>query len=139
MFPIFINGKSYDWGNITLIMFNGLLTMVTKIDYNEGRDSVNNYGIGQYPIGYGNKNFTYDASLSMYFDQLSQIADSAPFGKILLIPPFTTKMIFSGDGVVYRTRKLLNCRFTKNSFNSSQNDSSIVVPVPISYAGLVEG
>lgn len=135
---VMVNGKNYDWGNITLMMFNGLLTMVTKINFSEGRDSVNNYGIGQFPVSYGNKNFVYSASLSMYIDQMNQIKDAAPFKKMLMIPPFTTKMILSGDGVTYRTYKLLNCRFTANNFDSNQNDASIVVPVPVIYAGLIE-
>lgn len=135
---IFVNGKNYDWGNIAITMFGGLITMITKIDYSRKRDTVNNYGIGQEPVSFGNKNFVYSGSFSMYLDQLNQIKKAAPFGDMLRIPPFTVKMILSGDGVTYFTVKINNCRFTENNFNSSQNDSSMVISVPFVYAGLVE-
>lgn len=134
---IFVNGKQWDWGNIQLTMLNGLVTLVTKISFEESRESVNNYGIGQYPVGYGNKNVQYKASLEMYSDQLYQIAKASPGKKIWMIPPFSAKIIMSGDGVDYATFKLMNCRFTSANFDAKQNDSSILVPVPIVFAGLI--
>jgi len=133
-------GKLYDWGSIQLTMFNGLMILISKIDFNEDRDSVNLYGIGQSPTGYANKNFVYSGSLEIQIDQLNQIQAAAPFGKILMIPPFTIKMILgaTGDGTPYQTYKLQNCRFTKNPFNCKQNDAGIFVNVPIAYAGLIQ-
>lgn len=136
MAGIMVNGKNFDWGNIQLTMFNGIILQVTKIAFKEGRDSVNNYGAGQYPVSYGNKNVIYSASVDMYIDTMNQIAGSSPAGKIWMIPPFTIKMILSGDGVVYTTYKLSNCRFLSNDFDSKQNDASIVLPYPIAFAGL---
>lgn len=133
---IMVNGKNYDWGDIGLTMFGGLITQITKINYSEKRQSVNNYGYGNFPTSYGNKNFEYTGSLSMYIDQLKQIEDAAPFKKILMIPPFSIKILMSGDGVAYRTVKLSNVRFLENNFDTSQGDASIVVPVPIVFAGL---
>jgi hypothetical protein len=127
-------------------MFNGLMTLITKISFTEDRDSVDNYGIGQLPTSYGNKNFIYGGSLEIQLDQLNEIQMSAPFGKILMIPPFTIKMILgispdSGqpDGSASANYKLNNCRFTKNEFNAKQNDSSIFVNLPFKFAGLVQG
>ena len=148
MYPINVywQGKTYDWGSIQLVMFNGLMTLISKISFSEKRDSVNNYGIGQLPTGFGNKNFVFAASLEMQIDQLNEIAKAAPFGKILMIPPFTTKMILGispdsgqSDGTPLITYKLNNCRFTSNDFDAKQNDSSIFVPVPMVFAGLVQG
>ena len=147
MYPInaYWQGKTYDWGSIQLIMFNGLMTLISNIDFTEKRQSVNTYGIGQLPTGYGNKNFEFNGSLEIQIDQLNEIQASAPFGKILMIPPFTIKMILGispdsgqSDGTPYATYKLNNCRFLDNNFNVKQNDSSIFVPLPFVYAGLVQ-
>ena len=94
----FWQGKLYDWGSIQLTIFNGLMILISKIDFNEDRDSVNLYGIGQSPTGYANKNFVYSGSLEIQIDQLNQIQAAAPFGKILMIPPFTIKMILGATG-----------------------------------------
>lgn len=133
-----INGKNYDWGDIIFSLFGVPVVGITEIEYTETRESVNNYGAGQMPTSYGNKNFVYKGSITIYRDELNALIAAAPNRKVLTIPAFTIKVIFSGDGVPYTTDTLNNVRFTENPFTAKQNDSALMVKIPFIFAGLAQ-
>lgn len=139
MNPVFINGKCYDWGNLSWVIFGVPLAGITSINYGRKRQSVNNYGAGYEPIGHGYKNFEYEGSISVYTDELLAWTQATTTKSILELPLFSATNIFSGDGVVYRTDKLKNIRFLEDPFKANQNDSSLVQTVPFTYAGLIHG
>lgn len=131
-----INGKNYDWGNLEVAIFGLPLVGFTEINWDISRESVNNYGVGNEPVSYGNKNFTYSGDVSLFVDEIFPIAEASPEGNIMKIPPFTVSVLFSGDGVPAKIVKLKNVRFLKNPFSAKQNDSQIVVKVPFVFAGI---
>jgi hypothetical protein len=141
MNPIFLSwgGKNYDWGSITVLMFNSIMIGIDKLSINETRDSTNTYGFGQFPTGYGNKNFVYNASIGLQLDQVNQITKAAPFNNILQIPPFSIKILlgYSQDPLVPPAKfKMLNCRFTTNNNDFKQNDSVFFNGYSIAFAGI---
>lgn len=132
-----INGKNYDWGNITFVLYGTPVIGITEINYDRSRESPNNYGAGYEPVSYGNKNFTYAGDISIYFDELNAIVNSptTPNRSILEIPPDTIIVQFEGDGVPLTVHRLKNVRFLKDPFGSKQNDSNIIVKIPFAFAG----
>lgn len=136
MNSILINGKNYDWGNLSWIIFGIKLVGITEINYTKRRDAPNNYGSGYEPISYGYTNFEYMGDISVYIDELVPIRKASPDFDILKIPPFSATNMFSGDGVVFRTEQLKNIRFTEDPFTSKQNDTNIIVKIPFVFAGL---
>lgn len=133
--PILINGKNYDWLNLTVVVFGVPVIGITAVNYAESQDSVNNYGAGGQPTGYGNKNVVYDGgSLVVYREEIEAMRKTAPNKSILNIPPFTITIMFSGDGVVFTTHKLRNCRFTKDEFAGKQGDTMLTSTLPFAFA-----
>lgn len=138
MNPVFINGKLYDWGNLSWILFGIKLVGITEINYTHKRDSPNQYGAGYEPIGYGYTNFEYMGDISVYKEELIPINNVSPERSILKIPPFSAINEFSGDGVAYYTETLLNIRFTEDPFAGKQNDTGLIVKIPFVFAGLIK-
>lgn len=133
-----INGKNYDWGNVEFIMLGVPVIGITEINYTHDKDSVNNYGMGNEPVSYGNKNNIYSGDITIFFDELVAIQRTAPRRSILNIHPFTATVIFGGDAVNYLTHKVKNIRFTKKPYNFKQNDGLMVSKLTFAYAGLEE-
>ena len=139
MNSILANGINYSWANIIITLLGGIPLGVTEISYKKGLHSVNNYGQGNQPvsIGYGNQTYS-DGSMTLYTDEVRQIAKNAPIpGDITSIPPFSMTLIMTGNGVNYTTDKLSNIRFTEDPFSSKQGDTAITCRVSFAYAGLV--
>lgn len=135
--PIMINGKNYDWATITAVILGVPIIGITDISYDVDRASTNNYGAGDNPVGYGNKNFVYGGgSMNIYKEEQMQIEKVAPNKNLLEIPPFTITVIFSGDGVTFTTDKISNVRFTKRSFAAKQGDAMLMAKTPFEFAGL---
>lgn len=137
-------GKLYDWGSISATILGSLQIGINKIDIKQGRVSDNIYGVGQQPVGYVNKNFTYSASIGLLYDQFQQISAAALSLGItpMEIPPFLIIMTLGSTqdpSVPYKSITLQNCRFTSDDFNAKQNDGGFYNDYPIAYAGAIIG
>jgi hypothetical protein len=141
MEPVLVNGKNYDWGNLTLMLFGtSVVVGFTEISYEVNQDSVNNYGAGYEPVSYGKKKKEYkDISLTLYTEELRAIKAGAPGGILQNIPPFSIKVMFSGDSVNFATDTLLNCRFKNDPFSGKQDDSMFMCKLNIAWAGIING
>ena len=54
-----INGVTYSWSNVKLVLFGVPVIGITQIEYKRKQNKENNYGMGTDPIsrGYGNKEY----------------------------------------------------------------------------------
>lgn len=133
-----INGINYSWGNIRIILFGTIITGVTKISYKTKQKKENNYGFGYEPIsrGYGNKE--YEASIEIYTDELKRIIAAAPNRAIMEIPPFDIIVQFEdpATGILLTQDTLRMCEFTEEGLDSSQNDSKLLVTLPLVVAAI---
>ncbi len=143
---IFANylGKLYDWGSVSMTILGSLQIGVNKINIDYGRESTDQYGYGQQPIGYINKNFVYKANLGLLYDQVQQItvAASAQGLSMMEIPPFQINLILGSTqdpAVPFKSLTLQNCRFTTDNLNMKQNDGGFYHDYPIAYSGLIAG
>lgn len=131
-----INGRNYSWGNIKLVLFGVPVVGITKIDYKKSQTKENQYGFGYEPISRGYGNVEYEASLEIYVDELRRIKNAAPNRDLLAIPPFDIQVVFGGDGVLPATDVLRACEFMEDPLSTSQNDTKIVIEVPLIIAGI---
>lgn len=135
--PVIVNGINYSWINATVMIFDLPMIGITKIMVKKTQVKENNYGRGAQPVsrGYGRKE--YEASITLYFDELKRIIDASPAGDILDVPPFDIPMVLV-KGADVRKITLKACEFTQSLFDVSEGDTKIPVEVPLIIAG-VEG
>lgn len=133
-----INGKNYDWANLTAVLFGIPMVGITDISYKADNVNVNNYGAGRYPTSWGQGNVSYAGSLTIYKEEMDAIVQASPGKAIENLPPFSIILQYSGDGVNYRTEEIQNIRLLSRDFKAKQNDTSLMMTVPFIFAGLKE-
>lgn len=131
-----INGKNYDWANITLVLFGVPVVGITDISWKEDNINVNNYGAGRYPVSFGQGNVSYSGSMTLYKEEVLAIINAAPGKSLANIPPVSVILQYSGDGVNYNTEEIQNVRFLSEDFKAKQNDTSLLMTVPFIFAGI---
>lgn len=62
-----VNGRAYDWEDITVTLPHGEAAGITEIKYEDGQEVTARYGRGSIPRSYGRGN--YEASGSMVLDR----------------------------------------------------------------------
>ena len=62
-----VNGRAYDWEDITVTLPHGEAAGITEIKYEDGQEITARYGRGSIPRSYGRGN--YEASGSMVLDR----------------------------------------------------------------------
>ncbi len=134
--PILINGINYSWSNIVVVLFGIPVVGITKVSYKQKQTKVNNYGIGTQPISRGYGNVEYEAEIEIYADELRRIIASAPNQDILAIPPFKIQVIYETATALLAQDTLLNVEFLEDSISASQNDTKLMVTVPLLIAGI---
>ncbi|CAH8721042.1 hypothetical protein [Paenibacillus melissococcoides] len=98
-----INGKVYDWGDIT-ISIPGLSLEVQEISYDDELEKEVAYGKGQRPRGYGEGNYKSEGKLSLLrddYDDIVQYCKSKNLGLYRLVIPKIVVSYADGGG---RTR-----------------------------------
>jgi hypothetical protein len=129
-------GVNYTWQNAAIILFNVPLVGITKISIKEKQSKTNEYGMGREPIyrGYGNKE--YEASLSVYFDELVKWVNATSNGKILDIPYFDFPMVLGGTRVLPQKVIVRGAEFLESPFEVAQGDTKIIVDIPMVISGV---
>ena len=132
-----INGNNFDWGSIRLSLLNNnyIVYGVTSIEYGRKQLRENNYGIGNEPISRGFGNYEYSCTMDLYKDELVAMAKSTGFLDILDIPSFNIVVSYQKGTNIY-TDILNNALFMENPVKTKQNDTKIIVTVPILIAGI---
>jgi len=140
--PLLVNGSSYNWAQIR-IQFSNMSTPiigVTSINYTSSRDFENVYGVSDLPISRSSGNVTFEASITLYKDEVKRIQDASPLGDITLLEPFEIIVSYRSDiADKITTETLKNVQFTSNPTAIAQNDKTISVELPLIIAGIKRG
>jgi hypothetical protein len=126
-----INGVSYGWGNIKLVLFGVPVVGITKIDYKSKQTKENIYGSGYKPVSRGYGKYEYEGSIEIYTEEWKNIIRSSPNRDPLSISMFDIQVVFESDKVVFTTDTLKNCEFLENPLSVSEGDTSIKVTIPL--------
>ena len=133
---VLINGVNYSWLNSAIILFNVPLVGITKISIKEKQVKDNNYGQGSQPTSRGYGNVEYEASISIYADELFKWINATSDGKILNIPYFDFPMVLSGTRVLPQKVIVRAAEFLESPFEVSQGDSKVIIDIPMVIAGI---
>jgi hypothetical protein len=132
-----INGVSYGWGNITLVLFGVPVVGITKIDYKAKQVKENLYGAGYKPVSRGYGKYEYEGSIEIYTEEWKRIIASSPNRDPLSIAPFDINIVFGGNRVAVDSDVLKMCEFLENPLSSSEGDTSIKVSIPLIIGDIV--
>lgn len=132
-----INGVSYGWGNIQLVLFGVPVVGITKIDYKAKQTKENLYGAGYKPVSRGYGKYEYEGSIEIYTEEWKRIIAAAPGRDPLSIAPFDIEVVFAGNRVTPEKDSLKMCEFLENPLSSSEGDTSIKVSIPLIIGDIV--
>lgn len=126
-----VNGKNYDWEDITVTLPHGEAAGITEIKYSDGQAVEARYGRGAVPRGYGRGN--YEASGSMVLDRdewerckKSLTATDGNGGGIYDHAPFTIVVAYANNDMGNITDTLKSCKITKfDGGGGAQGDDNV--------------
>ena len=129
---VLVNGVSYDWGSIQLVLFGFPIVGITAISYMKKQEKENLYGAGYKPTSRGYGKVEYEGSITLYTEEWKRIIAAAPNREPLEIAPFPITVVLGTSGRnTPTTDRLIACEFLENPLDSAQGDTSIQVEIPI--------
>ena len=133
MIPItpLINGKSYEYSDITLNILGVPIVGITSIEYDETQAMENIYGAGRNPVSRGYGQMTPTAKITLLMEEVESIQAVAPLGKMQDIPEFDIIITYVDSALIPRKHVLKNARFMKNGRSSNTGDTSIPVELDL--------
>lgn len=109
---------------------------ITAVSWSSKRDMTNLYGTGSDPIGYGLGKSEYEASVTMYREEVEAILAASATGKLTDVPAFDLIITFKAEGsTVTNVVELKNCRFKEDKVSFKQGDMMIEQELPLLCAG----
>jgi hypothetical protein len=125
--PPLINGKSYEWADITINILGQPFAGVTSIEYSETQRMENIYGAGNRPVSRGYGNIEAMAKVTILMEEVEAIQAIAPLNTLQRIPEFSITVAYVDPALIPRVHTLKNCRFTNNARTVKQGDTSIAI------------
>lgn len=126
-----INGKSYEFADITLFILGSAIIGVTAIEYSEDADIKNVYSTGRYPTSRTHGLVDPKAKITFLLEEVNNILAIAPNGRLHDIPEFDVIVTFTDASLIPVVHKIRNCRFKNNSVSSESGGSAIPVPLEL--------
>lgn len=134
-----VNGKVYDWGDISVKLPDFELE-VQEISYNDELEKEASYGKGQKPRGYGEGNYKADGKMSLLKDDFDDLVDYCKKKNIPLYKLVIPKIVVSYANDTQRTKTdVLNmATITKTNHKNGQGDKSLKVDLDLLIIGGIE-
>lgn len=129
-----INGRAYDWAQVTVKMSTASFpfTTIESINYDERATVTNNYGAGRMPVSRGYGNIEPTASITLQADDVFALMDNVPSGRLTDIPEFDLIVFYKHpDAAKARRDVIRNCKFVNNPLALNQNDPKFSVELEL--------
>ncbi len=132
-----INGKRYDWEDVTIALPHGTLIDVEGIDYSDKKEIEAVYGKGTNPQGYGNGNYSAEGKLSLKKEEFNRLVEYAKQNAKSLydLPPFPISVSYANVDEPLTTDKLQQCKLKETSNATKQGDKSVNVEIGLAILG----
>lgn len=133
-----INGKAYDYTQITLSILGTPLAGVSNINYTQTQEKNNNYGTGNMPVSRGHGAVETTCSLEISMNDVERLRAAATDRNLLSIAAFDIIVVFTNGTTVHK-HIIKNCEFSDDGVETSQGDTDIkrtfnLTPSHIVYA-----
>lgn len=126
-----INGTSYGFSQIKINILGANPVGITAVSYSDEEEMENQYGLGKKPVSRGYGAVTYEASITMFLEEVKKLQEASPTGRIQDIPEFDVIITFLPPNGVIKTDVIKSCRFMSNGVDTSQGDMSIPVELAL--------
>ena len=125
-----INGKVYDWGDVS-IKLPGLELEAQEISYNDELEKEVAYGKGQKPRGYGEGNYKADGKVTLLKDDFDDLVNYCKSQGVAFYKLVVPKIVVSYANLMQKTKTdvLNTVTFTKISQKDAQGDKSLKVDI----------
>ncbi len=133
-----VNGKVYDWADISL-KIAGFNMEVQEISYDDELEKELAYGRGNKPRGYGSGNYKASGKMSVLRDDFNDLLAYLKRKKITLYDLVIDKVVvaYGSDGQPMTVDTLEKVTFTKRSTSGKQGDKSIMVDLDFLIVGQI--
>ena len=126
-----INGKSYEWNDITVNIMGVPIVGITAIDYSDKQDMMNIYGAGRFPVSRGYGKIETEAKITLLMEEVEGLMAIAPLGRLQDISEFDIIVAYVDAALVPHKHKIRNCRFKDNKRTVATGDQSIPVEMEL--------
>lgn len=122
-----INGKSYDWEDMSIMMPNGVSGGIKEIKYTDEQPITAHYGKGAIPRGYGRGNYAGSGSFALYRDEWEALVPTlAKNGGIYDHDPFTIVVSYANNDKPEVVDTLKSVKITKfDGGGGAQGDDEV--------------
>lgn len=110
-----INGKNYDWEDMSVILPSGEAAGITEIKYSDGQGIVAHYGRGAIPRMFGRNNYEASGSMVLDRDEWERLKNQFvnENGSIYDHNPFTIVVSYANNDREEITDTLKSCKISK--------------------------
>ena len=122
-----INGKAYEWADISIMIGGIPMTGATAIEYGDKQNMQNIYAAGKDPNARTYGNVEPFAKISLLMSTVEAIQASAPNGRIQDIPEFDIPVNYIDTNNTPVTHVIKNVRFTDNQRKSEAGGSDAII------------
>ena len=134
IFPTLINGRAYDWSQITANIGGVPVAGITGVSYEETQEIADNYGAGNRPVSRGFGIIESTGSVTLSMNEVERIQLASPNGLLSGIPEFDITITFASADGLPANHTLKSCRFKGNKRDMSQGDTAIDVELDLQIA-----
>jgi hypothetical protein len=134
IFPTLINGRSYDWSQITANIGGVPVAGIASISYEETQEIADNFGAGNRPVSRGFGIIESTGSVTLSMNEVERIQLASPNGLLSGIPEFDITVTFASADGVPANHTLKSCRFKGNKRDMSQGDTEVNVELELQIA-----
>lgn len=131
-----INGKNYDWEDMSVMLPHGVAALLSEIKYSDEQPITVRYGRGAIPRGYGRGNYSATFSFKLDREEWEKLVESIVVnGAIYDHEPFTIVSSYANNDQPTITDTLKNCKITKfDGGGGAQGDDNVS---PITCEGVI--
>lgn len=132
---MFINGREYEWADVTVIAGGRDIEGLTAIEYGEKQDKNVIYGKGNKPLAIQKGNKSYEGSITLYQSELNTLQElaRATTGSTSIMGLNLNAVVCYGNptqGEVMTVDRLFNIQFTEAKKGMKQGDGNMEVQLP---------
>lgn len=130
-----INGRQYEWADISLILGGRLVTGARGINYKESQEKELLYGKGNRPMSIQKGNKKYEGSVTLLQSEVETLKElgRSIVGRASILDLNLNAVVCYGDpskGDVMLTDQLFNIQFTEVEKSMKQGDKNMEVTLP---------
>lgn len=131
-----INGIAYSSAVVTVTILGVPVAGITAVKYGKKQEKTNNYGLGSEPVSRGYGKAEYEASITLYLEEVFSIKKANANQSLTTIAPFEIQIAYLPPSGIAVIETLKYVEFMDDMRDFGEGDTSIPVELPLIIAGI---